>query len=92
MTKSAALEAIGGKTGVRINSVHPALTETPMAQDIVDQVGGGEVTRDAMRALIPGGDFIPVRAVVDAILFLLCDASSHVNGAELVVDNGFTAQ
>lgn len=92
MTKATAMEAIGKKSRVRVNSVHPALTETPMADDIVNQVGGGEETRKAMLALLPGGELIPVRAVVDTIVFLLSDASSHLNGSEVVVDNGFTAQ
>lgn len=92
MTKAAALEAIGAAPGVRVNSIHPSLIATAMAQDIIDQVGGGDETRDALLATMPGGDFIPVQGVVDTIVFLLCDASANVNGAEVVVDNGYTAQ
>ncbi|WP_164844109.1 SDR family NAD(P)-dependent oxidoreductase [Croceicoccus ponticola] len=92
MSKAAALEAIGGGTRVRVNSVHPAMTETPMVKEIVAQLGGDEEIEKQMRALQPSGQFIPVSAVVDAILFLLSDAAAYVNGTEFVVDNGFTAQ
>jgi NAD(P)-dependent dehydrogenase (short-subunit alcohol dehydrogenase family) len=92
LTKAVALEAIGAGSGVRVNSVHPAMTDTPMVKDIVSQMGGDDGIKDQMRALQPSGSFIPVSAVVDSILFLLSDASKFVNGAELVVDNGFTAQ
>lgn len=91
LTKSAALEAIAHPSGVRINSVHPAMTETPMVQKIVQQLGGGSEIEDQMRQLQPSGRFIPVDAVVDGIAFLLSDNSLHMNGSELVIDNGFTA-
>lgn len=92
LSKAVALEALGAGTGVRINSLHPAMTDTPMVKDIVSQLGGSAEIEDQMRALQPSGDFIPASAVVDAILFLLSDASKFVNGTELIVDNGFTAQ
>jgi len=92
MSKAVALEAIANQSNVRVNSVHPAMTETPMVQDIVNQLGGDDSIEAQMRALQPSGNFIPIRAVVDAILFLLSDASQFVNGTEMVVDNGFTAQ
>ena len=92
LTKSAALEAIATGFGIRVNSVHPAMTETPMVQDIVQQWGGDALIEEQMRELQPSGRFIPVDAVVDAIRFLLSDQSRYLNGTELVVDNGFTAQ
>lgn len=92
LSKAAALEAIANSSHVRVNSLHPAMTETPMVKDIVNQLGGAEGIEDQMRALQPSGNFIPVKAVVDAILFLLSDTSQYVNGTEMIVDNGFTAQ
>lgn len=92
LSKSVALEALANGSGVRVNSLHPAMTETPMVQNIVQQLGGGADTLDQMRALQPSGQFIPVSAVVDAILFLLSDRSAFINGTDFLVDNGFTAQ
>lgn len=92
LSKSVALEALANGSGVRVNSLHPAMTETPMVQDIVAQLGGSADTLDQMRALQPSGRFVPVSAVVDAILFLLSDGSTFINGTDFLVDNGFTAQ
>ncbi|QXQ07615.1 SDR family oxidoreductase [Sphingosinicellaceae bacterium] len=92
LSKSAALEAIAAGGHVRVNSLHPAMTETPMVADIVRQLGGDAAIEDQMRALQPSGNFIPADAVVDGILFLLSDRSVFMNGTELIVDNGFTAQ
>lgn len=92
LSKAVALEALGRGTGVRVNSLHPAMTETPMVKEIVSQLGGDETIEAQMRALQPSGAFIPVSAVVDAIVFLLSDASAYINGTEFIVDNGFTAQ
>lgn len=91
LTKSAALEALAHPSAVRVNSVHPAMTETPMVQDIVRQLGGAPEVEEQMRQLQPSGAFIPVEAVVDGIAFLLSDAARYINGSEFVVDNGFTA-
>lgn len=91
LTKSAALEALAHPSAVRVNSVHPAMTETPMVQDIVRQLGGSPEVETQMRQLQPSGAFIPVEAVVDGIAFLLSDAASYINGSEFLVDNGFTA-
>ena len=91
LTKSAALEAIAYPSAVRVNSIHPAMTETPMVQKIVKQLGGATEIEDQMRQLQPSGAFIPVDAVVDGIEFLLSDSSTHMNGSEFIIDNGFTA-
>lgn len=92
LSKSAALDALALPGAVRVNSLHPAMTETPMVQTIVDQLGGDSTIEDQMRAQQPSGQFITPDAVVDAIVFLLGDGSRFVNGSEMLVDNGFTAQ
>ena len=92
LSKSAALDALALPGAVRVNSLHPAMTETPMVQTIIDQLGGDSAIGDQMRAQQPSGKFITPDAVVDAIVFLLGDGSRFVNGSEMLVDNGFTAQ
>lgn len=92
LTKAAALEALATGSRVRVNSVHPAMTETPMVAAIVEQLGGDATIEASMRALQPSGRFITPDAVADMILFLLSDRAAFVNGAEMLVDNGFTAQ
>lgn len=92
LTKTTALEAIALPSRIRVNSVHPALTNTPMADAIVDQLGGAAEVRQALSDLMPSGRLAEPDEIASAILFLLSDDSSYMNGSELVVDNGFTAQ
>lgn len=77
---------------VRVNALHPAMTDTPLVGEIVRPLGGDAAIEDQMRSLQPSGRFVTVDAAVDAILFLLSDRSLFLNGTEFLVDNGFTAQ
>lgn len=92
LTKTTALEAIALPSRIRVNSVHPALTNTPMADAIVDQLGGAPEVRQALSELMPSGRLAEPDEIASAILFLLSDDASYMNGSELVVDNGFTAR
>ncbi len=92
LTKTTALEAIALPSRIRVNSVHPALTNTPMADSIVDQLGGSDEIRQALSGLMPSGRLAEPDEIASGILFLLSDEASYMNGSELVIDNGFTAQ
>jgi 3(or 17)beta-hydroxysteroid dehydrogenase len=92
MTKAVALEAIAAGSRIRVNSLHPALTATPMVDSIVLQLGGDADLRQKLESTLPGGRLASTDDIVDAIMFLISDRSKFMNGAEMVVDNGFTAQ
>jgi 3(or 17)beta-hydroxysteroid dehydrogenase len=92
MSKSVALEAIAAGTRIRVNSVHPGLTDTPMVDSIVTQLGGGIEVRNQLALAMPESRLASPDDVVDAIMFLVSDMSQFINGAELAVDNGLTAQ
>lgn len=94
LTKAAAVECAEGGLGIRVNSVHPGIIETPMTRDILDQVD--PAARPAIearwKALHPIGRLGQATEVAQCILFLASDASAFVTGAELVVDGGLTAR
>lgn len=87
LTKSAAIEL--GPTKVRVNSVHPAIIETPMADYGARELG---LTKEKLTRGYPLGRLGTALEVANAILFLASDEASFITGAELLVDGGVTAQ
>jgi 3alpha(or 20beta)-hydroxysteroid dehydrogenase len=85
MTKSAANEYAA--FGVRVNSVHPGIIDTPMAQEFKD-LG----VMDNIRQEIPMGAETGPETVAKLVLFLASDDSSYSTGSEFVVDGGMVAR
>lgn len=81
MTKSAAIEL--GKEGIRVNSVHPGITETPMVRK-------GRVSK--LAKAIPLQRTAQPEEVSDLIVYLASDESNYVTGAEFVIDGGLSAK
>ncbi|HKT95813.1 MAG TPA: SDR family oxidoreductase [Paraburkholderia sp.] len=76
-----------GPRGIRVNSVNPTVTLTPMARFAwSDPAKSGP-----MLAAIPLRRFAEPEEVVAPILFLLSDAASMISGVALPVDGGYTA-
>ncbi|MBE7210420.1 MAG: SDR family oxidoreductase [Gluconacetobacter diazotrophicus] len=77
-----------GPHNIQANTVCPTVTWTPMAE----RVWGEPAKRDPMLAKIPAGRMAAVQEVCDVVLFLSAPASDMVNGQDLFVDGGYTAQ
>ncbi|UOQ59214.1 glucose 1-dehydrogenase [Leucobacter rhizosphaerae] len=84
LSKNVALSYIGD--GIRCNSLHPGLIDTPLieAQD-------AEITAGVL-AQTPLGRLGTSREIANGALFLASDESSYMTAAELVLDGGYTAQ
>ena len=84
LTKAAALEV--GHLGIRVNSVHPGVVETPMVTegDAVEQIK--EIAKH-----IPMRRMAQSEEVTNMVLFLASEESSYSTGSEFIIDGGLTA-
>jgi 3alpha(or 20beta)-hydroxysteroid dehydrogenase len=76
LTQTAALEL--ARDGIRVNSIHPGYTRTPMNADVSE-----ENTRD-----LPVPRFAEPEEVTAVAMFLASEEASFVTGAEYLVDGG----
>jgi NAD(P)-dependent dehydrogenase (short-subunit alcohol dehydrogenase family) len=76
------------KHNIQINTVCPTVILTPMGE----MVWGDPSVGDPMKAKIPAGRFGKTTEVADLILFLSSSASDLINGQDILIDGGFTAQ
>jgi 3alpha(or 20beta)-hydroxysteroid dehydrogenase len=84
MTKSAAKEVAA--FGVRVNSIHPGIIDTPMLQQFDDAGVMGLVMQQ-----VPNGRRAEAVEVARLALYLASDESAYSTGSEFVVDGGMTA-
>lgn len=88
-TKSAALYCAEKKYNIRVNSLHPGFTQTPMVDNAVNIFSAADAER-INREIAVGYMAEPIDQAY-GILFLASDESRYMTGSELVIDGGFTA-
>ena len=71
--------------GIRVNTLSPGPTDTPMFDQASDEI------RQALSARIPAKRLRNPDEVAAAALFLASSESTYVSGAELVIDGGMSA-
>ncbi len=88
LTKAAAIQFSEACSdyGIRVNSVHPGVMETPMTAGMISERG------NELKTLLPIGRFGEPDDVAYGVLYLASDESKYVTGAELVIDGGWTAR
>lgn len=85
VTKTLALE--WGGHGITVNSISPTVVMTDLGRKAWDGPKG-----EAMKALIPAGRFAEPHEIAAAAVFLASDAAAMINGADLLVDGGYTVR
>ena len=95
-TKAVAMECANAKDGIRVNSVHPGLIETPIWLTVgqaVNPLANAPPDLDAMSALaVPLGVKGFPEDIANGVLWLCSDESRYVTGQELVIDGGLTVR
>lgn len=99
-TKAVAMECADAKDGIRVNSVHPGIIETPIWDDIVGTGEVGDNARPARPAMLDAmaSAAVPLGVkghpddIANGVLWLASDESRYVTGAELVIDGGFSVR
>ena len=85
LTRTAALE--GASQGIRVNTVCPAVIETPMA----DRAFTDPQVIKRVLAMHPIGRFGKPMEIAEAVLWMCSDKSSFMTGHEIVLDGGMLA-
>jgi NAD(P)-dependent dehydrogenase (short-subunit alcohol dehydrogenase family) len=95
-TKAVALECAQAKDGVRVNSVHPGIIETPIWMTVIPGGASGANAPpdlDAISAMaVPMGIKGMPEDIAKGVIWLASDESRYVTGTELVIDGGMTAR
>ncbi|WP_072804207.1 GolD/DthD family dehydrogenase [Rhodococcoides yunnanense] len=83
LTKVLAAEWAG--RGVTVNTISPTVVMTPLGREAWSNPKG-----DALRARIPVGRFAETQDVTSVAIFLASAGAAMINGADILVDGGYT--
>src|SRR5438876_1064971 len=88
LTRAAAVEL--GPFNIRVNSVNPSITRTPMTTGRITKNADGSESHP-LAVGIPLGRLAEPEEMAQVALFLLSDRASYVSGQSIVVDGGQSA-
>ena len=85
MTKTMALE--WGKHGICVNSISPTVVLTELGRKAWAGPKG-----EAMKAQIPAGRFAEPEEIAAAAVYLASEGANMINGADILIDGGYTVK
>jgi NAD(P)-dependent dehydrogenase (short-subunit alcohol dehydrogenase family) len=89
--KSMALECAQARDGIRVNSVHPGVIDTPIWTKLPPGANAPLDPNRIAEMTVPIGQAGQAEDIANGVLFLCSDTSGHITGSELVIDGGMTA-
>jgi NAD(P)-dependent dehydrogenase (short-subunit alcohol dehydrogenase family) len=94
-TMAVAMDCDNAKDGIRVNSVHPGIIETPIWLTVMPPADGTNTPPDldaiSTMAVPLGVKGVP-QDIANGVLWLASDESRYVTGAELVIDGGLSVR
>lgn len=92
VTKTVALHCGEKGYNIRVNSVHPAATRTPLVQQYLDSAEDPVALEKIYAGMQPLGRIAEVSEIASAVLFLASDEASFMTGHQMYVDGGVLAK
>ena len=94
--KAVAMECASVGDGIRVNSVHPGIIDTPIWGKIPTEAAGRGQNApidpgERAKLAAPLGRVGYAAEIAQGVLYLASDASAYVTGTELVIDGGMNA-
>lgn len=91
LTRVAVADLVG--TQVRVNSVLPGMVDTPLLRKIINDTFAGDMDKgvQGMGNVAPMKRLAQPEEIASAVVFLLSDDASFINGVALPVDGGTLA-
>jgi D-threitol dehydrogenase (NAD+) len=80
-----ALAAEWGKHRICVNTISPTVVLTELGKKAWDNPNG-----EALKSRIPSGRFALTEEIAAAAVFLASNGADMINGADLLVDGGYT--
>jgi NAD(P)-dependent dehydrogenase (short-subunit alcohol dehydrogenase family) len=74
--------------GIRVNTLSPGVTDTPMLSDQAAGLGDRDAVLKHYLSMIPLGRLAQAEEIASAALFLASDQSSYLTGSDLMADGG----
>ncbi|MBB4630830.1 SDR family oxidoreductase [Sphingosinicella soli] len=97
-SKACAMEFSALKQKIRVNTLHPSGVKTGMVDQIMQRFVDEGFFKSVQEAFAGMGPAHPIGRMADpidiakAVRFLASDESGYMQGSELIVDGGYTAQ
>lgn len=90
LTRSCAVDL--AEHGIRVNSVCPGTTATPLVEAAVNRADDPAAARRHLEQIRPANRLGTPEEIASAILYLASDEAAYATGAILSIDGGYTAQ
>jgi len=91
LAKSSAVHLAKEGTGIRVNTIHPGVIETPLIEGAINGAPDPDAARSMLEGIAPMGRLGQMEEIVSLLVYLGSDESRFMTGSELVIDGGSTA-